>query len=204
MVWLRFCASVVLSGITAVASLPAVAADLTAPPPPPVFMPPPPVANPYGIISEVRGALGAHGVIDHECCSLDVDAQVLTVKPYSFAPNSIWNYFVPRFHLGGDLNTAGKTDQIFAGATWDFPIYQRFFGELTFGGSYNDGHAGYVVPTDYSRVGCHGLFRETGSVGYHLTEHWNIMATFEHSSNAGFCKHNEGLTNAELALGYVF
>ncbi len=79
-------------------------------------------------------ACPAHGIIDHEFGTVDVNAEVLSVKPYTFADNSFWNYFVPRFHLGGDVNTGGKTSQIYAGATWNFPIYQRLFGELTFGG----------------------------------------------------------------------
>ncbi len=55
-------------------------------------------------------------------------------------------------------------------------------------GEANDGHTGYFVPKEYSRVGCNAMFRESLGVGYKLTEHWNVMATLEHSSNAGFCK----------------
>ena len=183
-------------------ALPAAAADLTAPPPPPTFVAPAPAASPYGILSEARLGLLAHGVYTHEFGSVDVNGELLTVRPYSFG--NAWDYLIPKFHLGGDLNTVGRTSDVYAGITWQFPLFYRFFGELTFGGSYNDGHTGLVVPTEYSRVGCHELFRESASVGYHLSEHWNIMAIAEHNSNAGLCKHNEGLTNIGARLGYVF
>lgn len=183
---------------------PAMAADLTAPPPPPVFVPPAPQpASPYGILSEARFGLLAHGVANHEWGSVDINGELLSVKPVTLATG--WaNYFIPRFHVGGDLNTAGRTNDVYTGLTWTFPIYGRLFGEATFGGSYNDGHTGFVVPKDYSRVGCHTLFRESVSLGYHIDDHWNVMALAEHDSNAGLCKHNEGLTNIGLRLGYVF
>ena len=178
------------------------AADLTVAPSPPTFVAPAPVSSPYGILSEARFGLLAHGVYTHEFGSVDVNGELLSVRPYTFG--TAWDDLIPKFHLGGDLNTDGRTSEVYAGITWQFPLYQRFFGELTFGGSYNDGHTGLVVPPEYSRVGCHELFRESASLGYHLTEHWNIMAIAEHNSNAGLCKHNEGLTNIGARLGYGF
>ena len=183
-------------------STPSVAADLTPPPLQPTFTPPPPVPNPYGILSEVRFGLLAHGVYTHEYGSVDVTGEVLTVRPYT--TGTFWDYFIPKFHLGTDINTVGGTSSVYGGITWQFPIYQKVFGELTFGGSLNDGHTGIVVPTEYSRVGCHELFRESAALGYHLTEHWNIVAIAGHESNAGYCKHNEGITNIGAKLGYVF
>ena len=206
MVFKRMCragGAVAASGAAIPAAL---AADLTPPPPQPVFVAPvaPASTSPFGILSEVRGGVSAHGFPDAESGSVDVNGEVLSVKPYRLPGNSIWNYFIPRLHLGGDLNTAGKTSQVYGGVTWNFPIYERLFGELTFGGEVNDGHAGRIVPDGFNRVGCNELFRESGSVGYQLTEHWTVMATLEHSSNASLCFHNAGITNAGVRLGYVF
>ena len=185
-------------------ALSARAADLTTPPPAPVFVAPAPVAvsSPFGILSEVRIGASAHGIPKREVGSADINGEILTVKPYTFG--NAWDYLVPRFHVGGDLNTAGKTSQAYAGLTWQFPIYARFFGEATFGGEYNDGNTSFVVPAGYAAVGTHVMFRESGSIGYHLTEHWNIMATIEHSSNAGLAKRNQGITNVGGRLAYVF
>ncbi len=194
--------SILLGWALSTLALPAPAADLSVPPPLPTFVAPAPVTSPYGILSEARLGLSAHGVYTREFGSVDVNGELLTVRPYTFG--TFWDYFIPKFHLGGDLNTDGKTSEVYAGITWQFPLYQRFFGELTFGGSYNDGHTGLVVSPEFSHVGCHELFRESAALGYHLTEHWNIIAIAEHNSNAGLCKHNEGLTNIGARLGYVF
>ncbi len=181
---------------------PVFAADLTAPPPPPVFVAPTPAPSPYGILSEVRGGALAHGLWGPEAGTVDVTGEVLSVKPYHLT--TYWDYFIPRFHLGGDLNTGGKTSSVYGGVTWQFPLYERLFGELTFGGALNDGKTGTIIPRGYAHVGCNELFRESASVGYHLSEHWNVMATLSHESNASLCNHNAGITNAGMKLGYVF
>lgn len=189
----------VLSGI----SIPAMAADLAQPAPLPVFVAPPAVAtSPFGILSEVRAGALAHGLFDVESGTIDVTGEVLSVKPYHLS--GAWEYVIPRFHLGGDFNTDGKTSSVYGGVTWSFPLYDRLFGELTFGGALNDGKTGSVVPRGYARVGCNELFRESASIGYHLTEHWNVLATLSHESNASLCNHNAGITNVGGKLGYVF
>lgn len=194
--------------LLAVALSPASASDLPATTPPlPMFVAAPPVApsSPYGILSEARFGVLAHGVDEHEFGSVDVNGEVLFVKPYHV--QGAWDYLIPRFHLGGNLNTAGRTSDVYGGVTWQFPIYRRVFGELGFGGDLNDGDTRKVFPktgnTDI-RVGCVANFRESASLGYHLDDHWNLMAFAEHASNAGFCAHNEGITAMGARVGYVF
>ena len=184
----------------------AVAADLPAPPAPlPTFLAPAPaVSSPYGILSEARFGVLAHGVDEHEFGTVDVNGEVLFTKLYRL--QGAWDYLIPRFHLGGNLNTAGRTSDVYGGVTWQFPVYGRFFGELGFGGDLNDGNTSLVFPkgnTDI-RVGCVANFRESASLGYHLDEHWNVMAFAEHASNAGLCAHNEGITAIGGRVGYVF
>ncbi len=192
--------------LLATASVPAVAADLPARTAPlPTFAAPSPfVASPYGLLSEVRLGVLAHGIDEHEFGTVDVNGEILFVKPYHVA--GAWDYLIPRFHLGGNVNTSGRTSDVYGGVTWQFPIYARFFGELGFGGDLNDGDTRLVFPkgnTDI-RVGCVANFRESASLGYHLDDHWNLMAFAEHASNAGLCAHNEGITAIGARVGYVF
>ena len=186
---------------------PVLAADLPATTAPlPTFVAPAPVvSSPYGILSEARFGVMAHGVDEHEFGTVDVNGEVLFVKPTHL--EGAWDYLVPRFHLGGNLNTSGRTSDVYGGVTWQFPIYHRFFGELSFGGDLNDGDTRKVFPkfgNDDIRVGCVANFRESGTLGYHLTDHWNVMAFAEHASNAGLCAHNEGITAIGGRVGYVF
>ncbi len=186
---------------------PALAADLPARTAPlPTFVAPAPVvSSPYGILSEARFGVLAHGVDEHEFGTVDVNGEVLFIKPTHL--QGAWDYLVPRFHLGGNLNTSGRTSDVYGGVTWQFPIYNRFFGELGFGGDLNDGDTRKVFPkfgNNDIRVGCVANFRESASLGYHLDEHWNVMAFAEHASNAGLCAHNEGITAMGARIGYAF
>jgi hypothetical protein len=47
-------------------------------------------------------------------------------------------------------------------------------------------------------------FEKSASLGYRRTEHWSVMATIEHSSNAGLCGTNRGLTNGGARIGLHF
>ena len=57
---------------------------------------------------------------------------------------------------------------------------------------------------DMNALGCHVLFHETATIGFNITENWRVMGTIEHSSNAGLCDFNRGLTNAGVRIGYKF
>ncbi len=199
---------VLIAGAAVIGALgSASAADLPAAPAPlPTFVAPSPVvASPFGILSEARFGVLAHGVDEHEFGTVDVNGEVLFNKVYHLS--GAWDYLIPRFHLGGNLNTSGRTSDVYGGVTWQFPIYGRFFGELGFGGDLNDGNTSKVFPkfgNDDIRVGCVANFRESASLGYHLDDHWNLMAFAEHASNAGLCAHNEGITAMGARVGYAF
>ena len=164
-----------------------------------------PVAStgPYGLLSEVRGGIFYHGYDGREAGTVDINAEL--ISPRVVETNSgLWNYLIPRLHLGGNLNTAGRTSDVYTGLTWTFPIYRQLFGELTLGGSYNDGHTQFNPPADYAPVGCHLMFRESASLGYQISEHWTVMATAEHISNDHLCARNAGITNFGARIGYLF
>jgi lipid A 3-O-deacylase len=163
----------------------------------------PTTAQNQNFVSEVRLGGFVHDPVSPERGSVDVNGEVLFAKPAT-SPDPVWNALIPRPHVGATVNFAGKTSQAYAGATWTYDVTNRIFVEGTFGGEVNDGHTGNVVPAGFNKVGCNVLFRESASLGYRFTEHWSLMGTIEHSSNAGLCGQNRGLTNAGARIGYSF
>jgi lipid A 3-O-deacylase len=162
-----------------------------------------PTAQNENFVSEVRLGGFAHDPNSPERGSVDLNGEVLFAKPAT-SENPIVNALIPRPHVGATVNFAGKTSQAYAGATWDYDITDRIFAEASFGGSVNDGKTGNIVPPGFNKVGCNALFRESASLGYRVTEHWSVMGTVEHSSNAGLCPQNRGLTNVGARIGYSF
>ena len=154
-------------------------------------------------ISEVRLGALAHDAVSPEAGSADLSGEVLFAKPFT-STDPLWNALLPRPDIGGTANFAGKTSQAYAGVAWDYDITQRVFAEGAFGGSVNNGHAGKVIPQGFNDMGCNESFREAATLGYRLTQNWNVMATVEHMSNAGLCPENRGLTNYGARIGYAF
>lgn len=127
----------------------------------------------------------------------DFNAEILFAKPWG--GEQTW--WLPRPNLGTTLNFGGGTSTVYAGVAWQYNVTQNIFVEGTFGGSLNNFSEDGAHRSD---LGCHALFRESGSLGYDITEHWRIMATVEHNSNAGLCDKNRGLTNYGMRVGYKF
>jgi hypothetical protein len=183
------------------ASQPGAAADL---PYPSSFGPPTaPPARSFSFLSEVRLGTFVHDAASPEKGSADLAGEILFAKPFT-APNSAWDFLLPRPSFGATINFAGKTSQAFLGATWTYDVTNAIFVEAEFGGSVNNGKTGDVVPPGRNAMGCNVSFREAASLGYRFTANWNITATVEHMSNAGLCSQNRGLTNYGARLGYTF
>ena len=110
----------------------------------------------------------------------------------------------PRIHVGGNLATGSDPiNQAYAGLTWHFPVWDRYFVEASFGGTVHDGPL--ESSGDGLDLGCSVLFRESVAVGADLTQHWRVLASADHSSNAGLCdKGNSGITHAGVYVGYRF
>ena len=127
------------------------------------------------------------------------------------AQDKRWQAFIPRPTIGGSYNTGGRTSYAYLGATWTIEVFpetlgRKIFIDGFFGGAAHNGYTGPKVTTPYgfNTLGCSPLFREAAAIGYRLTEHWSIMATVEHMSNAGLCANNRGLTNYGGKIGYTF
>jgi lipid A 3-O-deacylase len=180
---------------------PAPAADFPASPT--AYTVPQPSVGPFGLLSEVRGGVFYHGYDTPEAGLVDLNAELISPRVVE-TNTGYWNLLIPRLHLGGNLNTSGRTSDVYTGLTWTFPLYWRLFGEITLGGSYNDGHTEFVPPRGYSAVGCHLMFRESASLGFQIDEHWSVLATAEHISNDHLCDRNAGMTNFGGRIAYHF
>ncbi len=178
-------------------SFEATAADLTTP----IAYAPPLVA--HSLFSELRGGVFVHGPGTREQGSVDINGEVLFSKPFLPA-DPLMAFLVPRIHIGGTVNTAGDTSQVYAGFAWTYDITQKIFIEGSVGAGFHNGETNRLPHPDRLSLGCTPLIRGSGSIGYRITDHWSIMATAEHISNAGLCHANQGLTNYGVRVGYVF
>jgi lipid A 3-O-deacylase len=170
--------------------------------------------SPYGSIAaapaqpafldwEVRGGLYAHDPLSPEAGSVDLNGEVLAPKLWQ-SSDPFWSFLIPHPDVGATINLGGKTSNLWGGAAWNYDLTDRIFLSPTVGVGVNNGKTGNVVPPGWNSVGCNWWFHESLSVGYRLSANWSVMATVEHSSNAGLCSQNRGLTNAGLRLGYRF
>jgi lipid A 3-O-deacylase len=155
----------------------------------------PPIAANTAFFEFRAGALfgidGPHG--DKEGTP-DVNLELLYGPIGEEYQNGFLNHFLrPRLHIGGTINTEGNTSELYAGFTWDVFLTRRLFIEGSFGGAVHDG--------DNTDFGCTANFRESGSVGFMLSERWDVMATVDHMSNANLCDANRGLTNVGFRIG---
>jgi opacity protein-like surface antigen len=170
------------------------AADITAPPPAPL---PPVQSDPF--VDELRLGVYAHDPWSPESGSADLNVEVLFAKPWG--TDAEW--WLPRPHVGATINFSGKTSIAYAGVTWQYDVTDWAFLEVAFGGSVNNGEEDNSDP-GMNALGCHVLFHESASIGFNLTSNWRVMGTVEHSSNAGLCDYNRGLTDAGVRIGYKF
>ena len=153
-------------------------------------------------ISEIRLGVLAHGVGSPERGGADLNAEILFIKP--FRASGWTDVLIPRPQLGATINFAGKTSTAYAGVAWRTNLFDTaFFSEISFGASVNNGQLD-ERHNGMNPLGCHVLFRESGSLGYDFDSHWSVMATFEHSSNANLCNKNRGLSNIGARIGYRF
>lgn len=204
-----------LAGALAVSSATGtLAADLGyAPPPAPVpYLAP---SQPYSFVSEIRigGAVQDPGSAEGKVGSFskaNVNGEVLFAKPL-ISTDPFWQLFVPRPTIGGSYNTGGRTSYAYLGATWTVDLFpetlnRTVFLEGFFGGAAHNGYTGPkdTTPYGFNTLGCNPLFREAAALGFRITDHWSVMATVEHMSNAGLCANNRGLTNFGGKLGYTF
>lgn len=180
--------------------------------PPAVYMAPTPTWN---IFSELRigGAVQDPGSAEGKARGFskeNINGEILFSKPL-VSSDPFWQAFVPRATVGGSYNTGGRTSYAYLGATWSVDLFpetlgRRVFLDGFFGGVAHNGYTGPKAQTPYgfNTLGCSPMFREAAALGFRITDHWSVMATVEHMSNAGLCANNRGLTNYGGKIGYTF
>lgn len=155
-----------------------------------------------GLFSEVRLGLAAHDPWSPERGAADIQGLVLFAKPVTI--EGALDPLLPRFQIGGAVNTDRKTSHVHAGFNWTFDVTRKVFVEASLGGALHDGKTARPAPADRNAMGCSGAFRESLGIGYRLDGNWSVVASLEHLSNAGLCKNNRGLTNLGMSVGYRF
>jgi opacity protein-like surface antigen len=175
----------------------AAAADIAPQPAEPAAPPPPMQSDPF--IDELRLGVYAHDPSSPEAGSADLNVEVLFAKPWG--TDAQW--WLPRPNVGATINFDGKTSIGYAGVVWQYDVTNWAFVELGFGGSVNNGNKGHE-DDDMNPLGCNVLFHEQASLGFNLTQNWRLIGTVEHSSNAGLCDFNRGLTDFGVRIGYKF
>ena len=162
------------------------------------------------------------GVLDHDVHFLggkeggvDINPELILQSPIADAwaaevPTYLRWLVQPRPTVGGEINTAGFTDQGYFGLTWTWQLASDLLqpGDgITFGlfegPSFNNGDIVATAP-DRKSLGSHVLFREAAELGYRINPVWTISLFFDHVSNAGFARYNQSINDLGARLGMRF
>ncbi len=156
-----------------------------------------------GPTNEVRFGVLYHDLMDEES-GVDISGEYLSrFAAFDFTTPFLGTQSMLRPHIGFNLNLMGDTSMAYAGYSLTVDLNDYLFVEGSFGGMVHNGK--HVDPTNQRlSLGCSVMFRESASIGAHITGNWNVLATIEHASNAGLCDVNNGVTNVGMKLGYAF
>ena len=160
------------------------------------------------LVEEFKFGVLAHdvGLFDkHIETGSDINFEMLFTPPEFFRVIGS-----PRPHLGGSLNTAGKTNDGYFGLTWGITLIQNLFGwgggvfaNGSLGGALQDGFTN-SAPPDRKKLGSTALFRGSIELGYQLTPNLSVSGFVDHMSNANLAPHNAAITDAGARLGFKF
>ena len=163
------------------------------------------------LVDEVKAGVLAHDIafFDHHVeTGPDVNLEMLFTSP-----GFLEVIGSPRPHIGGDINTDGRTSDGYFGLTWGIALIQNLFGfgdgvygNGSLGGAVHDGSPlnGAEQPPGHKLLGSRILFRESLELGYQMTPLVSVSALLDHISNANLAPRNAGITNAGARLGFKF
>ena len=146
---------------------------------------------------------------------IDINPEVIFRSPIpdSWAAEVPWYLRFatqPRPTVGGMINTAGATSQVYFGATWSWLLASNvinpddgFTFGLFFGPGFNNGTIGPVT-SDRKALGGHVLFREALEFGYRITPEYEVSVYFAHVSNGGLDRYNQSLNALGGRFGICF
>jgi lipid A 3-O-deacylase len=104
--------------IVALLCSPGVAAELVAPVPSATLF------DPYRF--EIHFGGFAHGVGSVEKGTIDLNGELVFPR-FPIGQTEWWNFLVPRFHIGGNVNLSGRTSSIYAGGAVDRSALAQVF-----------------------------------------------------------------------------
>jgi lipid A 3-O-deacylase len=171
-------------------------------------------------LDEVKLGILAHSVGGFEG-GVDINGDFLFVSPVSEAmlsgivlPEPLkWfalGLLRPRPDIGFEANTAGQTSTFYFGGNWTWYFVRNLFqpgdgvsGSAIFGPSFNNG---VIVSHDETResLGSNVLFHIGGELGYQITPRYEVSLYFDHESNAGLARFNQGNNDAGVRFGVKF
>jgi hypothetical protein len=119
-----------------------------------------------------------------------------------FLANQVESLLNGRPHIGISMNNQGYTSNVYSGVTWTFNKLNPFYVEASLGISLNNG----VKKTSRKQrpIGSNLLFRESLSIGYNISDDYNVSLMIDHISSADIAKPNPGLTDIGIRIGYKF
>ena len=166
-----------------------------------------------GLFSEIRGGAIWHDLGNKED-SLAINGELLFASPVparltaGLDPLYRW-VLEPRPHLGFSANAGGKTSKGYFGLTWTAMLARDVLRpedgirlDLLFGGSVNDGLHDRRLQ-GRKDLGGNLLFHVGVELGYQITPVWSVSLFFDHDSNGGLAKRNQGLNSLGLRLGFA-
>ena len=166
-----------------------------------------PAADRFAIFDELR--IGALASIDEDDKSGGLLSGMILFNRFGGTYESYLadTLLRPRVHIGG--NVATKDDgvsQIYAGLTWNFPIFEGISIEAGFGGTLHDGPL--ISFDDSSTSAASGSSMKSIGLSFDLGRHWRVVTQADHSSHAMLCDGgdapNSGMTHVGVYTGYRF
>ena len=167
--------------------------------------------------SEAKLGILAHDVhfLKGKEHGVDINPEIIFASPVpdTFAAGLPWYVRFaaqPRPTVGGEINTAGYTNQVYFGATWTWELASNVlaptdgitFG-IFFGPSFNDGSI-VSSKSDVKSLGSNVLFREGFELGYRVTPLIQVSAFLDHVSNAGLARYNQSINDFGGRIGVRF
>ncbi len=167
--------------------------------------------------SEVKLGVLAHDVhfLGGKEGGVDINPEIIVDSPIADVqaaevPTYLRWLVQPRPTIGGEINTAGFTDQGYFGLTWTWQLASDVLqpGDgITFGlfegPGFNNGDIVAKV-SDRKSLGSHVLFREAAELGYRINPTWTVSLFIDHVSNAGLARYNQSINDVGARLGVRF
>lgn len=184
------------------------------------FLPSTARAQAVPFLDEVKLGVLAHGVGGPEH-GIDINPDFLFVSPVTEGmlsgirlPQPLQWFVIPllrpRPDIGAEINTSGQTSTLYFGGNWTWEFVRNLFqpgdgvnGSVIFGPSFNNG---LIRSHDTTResLGSHVLFHIGGEFGYEISPRYEVSLFFDHESNAGFARENQGNNDFGVRFGAKF